>query len=195
MRSVVAGVALLACCVGACDRRKEKTPEQAFLSLEKAIAAGDARAFYRLLDGKTQDLVKKMYEAERLQRDIVRTKFPEAQQGPELARLEAAGQPTVEDYFVALNKERKLVERYRKRLGSVSGNVMTKPGGPDQMWVARQDGMPFRFRTVGGGWAFEEMGEEMRLEAERAQHGVATVRQNAAIYRAAEGHKEGGPAQ
>jgi hypothetical protein len=195
MRLLVAAVAL-SLCVGGCDRRKEKTPEQAFLALEKAIAAGDARAFYRLLDDKTQELTKKMYEAERVHRDIVRTRFPEAQAGPELARLEAAAQPSVEDYFVALNKERKLVERYRKRLGSVSGNVATKPAGSDQIWVARQDGMPFRFGKVGAAWAFVEMAEEMRLEAERAQKAVATVRENAAIYRTAENRKaEGGPSQ
>ena len=57
--------------------------------------------------------------------------------------------------------------------------------------IASAVGAVFRRRRMDS-----EMGEEMRLEAERAGKAVATARENAALYRAAESRKtEGGPSQ
>ena len=72
-------------------------------------------------------------------------------------RNPAAGEPDAERYFVKVATAQRFVTGYRKRLGSVSGPVKTKADGAD-VWVARQDGMPFRFaKNLDGSWRFVEL--------------------------------------
>lgn len=188
MRQRAIYAALLLFCVAGC-KRGPKTPEEAFALLERSVAAGDAAGFYRVLDGQTRSSIADTYEKERLQRTLIEAKFPEAERPRALERLTAAAEPDAEKYFVKLAGERKLVPSYRKRLGSVSGPVMKKPEG-DDVWVARQDGMPFRFgKGLDGSWGFVELRTEWALEKDRATHAVKTLRDNAALL---EGAGKGG---
>jgi hypothetical protein len=179
---MLVAVAALSVALASGCKRGPKTPEEAFLKLERAVAAGDAADFYKLLDGQTRSLVADTYEKERLQRTVILAKFPQAEQQKALAELEAAGEPDAERYFIKVATAQRFVTGYRKRLGSVSGPVQTKPGGAD-VWVARQDGMPFRFaKNLDGSWGFVELRAEWALSKDRATHAVKTVRENAALY-------------
>ena len=70
----------------------------------------------------------------------------------------------------------------------MSGPIKSKIDGPDTVWVARQDGMPFHFaqeprRQLGLGC---ELRGDWELEKDRAQHAVKTVQDNAKLYQKAE---------
>jgi len=164
-------------------KRPARTPEEAFRRVERAVAAGNAADFYRALDRRSRDEISSVYTDERTQRTIIRAKYPEAAAGPALAKLEEAAADDALHYFEKVNARQKIVERYRKRLGSVSGPILTKPDGPNAVWVARKDGMPFRFvHDSDGSWGFSELDAEWSLEKDRASHAVKTVRDNATLY-------------
>jgi hypothetical protein len=183
-RYLTVGAVLLA--LSACHKAGAKTPEESFVQLERAVAAGDAAAFYKCLDRATQGAIEDTYKEQRLQRTIVQAKYPEAEAGPALAKLAAAAEEDAPRFFVKVATERKLVEGYRKRLGSVSGPIARKADGTDAIYLSRQDGMPFKFARNGdGSWGFSEQGAEWLLEKERASHAVKTVRDNAALYQKA----------
>jgi hypothetical protein len=180
-------VALVAVCAAGCARGP-KTPEQALQKLEPAIAAGDAAGFYAVLDQPTQWAIQSALRDQRLQRTIISAKYPEAEAEKALAQLRAAEEMEPAAYFKRINDERHIVEAYRKRLGSVSGPIQSKIDGPDSVWVARQDGMPFHFRkNKDGSWGFGELRGDWELERDRAQHAVKTVQENAKLYQKAEG--------
>jgi hypothetical protein len=177
--------ALLLILVGmlGCRRHGAPTPDEAFLRLEHAIAAGDASEFWACLTPATQKSIEGTWREEQLQRTIISAKYPEAEAGPALARLDAAAADSPKAFFERIAKERKLVEAWRKRLGSVSGPIKHKPDGDRAVWIAREDGMPFHFvRDSGGGWSFSELEVEWALEKDKAGHAVKTVRDNAALY-------------
>jgi hypothetical protein len=183
MRHVLAVTVML---LGLPGCKKPATAEESFQRLERSVAAGDAAEFYRCLDAPTRSAIADTLSEERLQRTIIQAKFPEAEAGPALAKLKAAEHDDPLKYFVAVNDERKTVQAFRKRLGSVSGPIMKKPEGDKMMWLARKDGMPFRFaRQSDGSWGFNELLHEWGLEKDRAQHAVKTVRDNAALYQKA----------
>ena len=163
--------------------RGPKTPEQAFQKLEVAIAAGDAVAFYQLLDQETQWAIQSTLRDQRLMRTIISAKYPEAEAHKALARLGAAVEKDPAQYFKRINDERHIVQAYRKRLGSVSGPIKNKIDGPDDEWVARQDGMPFHFhKNKNRTWGFEELRGDWKAEQERAVHALETVKENAKLY-------------
>jgi hypothetical protein len=170
--------------------RGPKTPEQAFRQLERAIAAGDAAAVYGLVDQSTRWSIQSALKDQRLQRTIITAKYPEAEAQKALATLRAAEETDPAQYFKRINDERHVVEAYRKRLGSVSGPIMNKIDGPDAMWVARQDGMPFHFsKNRDGSWGWSELRGDWELEKDRAQHAVQTVQENAKLYQKDEAQK------
>jgi hypothetical protein len=178
VRLVFAAILMLCAC-----KHGSKTPEEGFQRLEKAIAAGDAGEFWECLTQKTKWDVEQAYKEERLQRTIIQAKYPETEQAQALARLEAAAADDAKSYFARVAKERKVVEGYRKRLGSVSGPIAKKPDGEKALWLARQDGMPFHFaQNRDGSWGFSELETEWALERDRASHAVKTIRDNAATY-------------
>jgi hypothetical protein len=183
VRAYVWGITALLTVAGC--HRKAVDPDESFKKLELSIVTADAGAFYDLLDKGTQKSIEGTWRDQQLQRTIISAKFPESEAGPALARLAAAAANDPRSYFVALNKERKLVEAYRKRLGSVSGPIMHKPDGDDKLWIARQDGMPFHWVKSGGEWRFGELAVDWALEKDRASHAVATVRENAKLYQKA----------
>ncbi len=188
-RVTLVALALLA---GACTRGP-KTPEQAFQKLEVAIAAGDAVAFYKLLDQPTRWSVESTLHDQRLMRTIISAKYPEAEAQKALATLRAAEETDPAQYFKRINDERHVVEAFRKRLGSVSGPIKSKIDGPDAVWVARQDGMPFHFaKNKDGSWGWSELRGDWELEKDRAQHAVKTVQENAKLYQKAEAQKAEG---
>jgi hypothetical protein len=163
-----------------------KTPEEAFERLERAILADDGIGFYRCLDGSTQSAIEDTYRDARLQRTIVQAKYPEAEMGPALAKLAAAGEDDAPRFFAKIAAERKIVEGYRKRLGPAGGPISRKPASKDSYDLARQGGLPFQFaRNRDGSWGFSELAGEWALEKERASHAVKTVRENAALYQKA----------
>jgi len=175
-------VALLA--VGC--KKGPKSPDEAFLKLERALAAGDGAAFYDTLDRATQKAVEGTWREQQLQRTIIQGKYPENEAGPALAKLAAASADSPRTYFAAVAKERRLIESYRKRLGSVSGTIAHKPDGDKAMYLARQDGGPFHFvQGSDGVWGFSELANEWASEQERASHAVKTVRENAQLYQKA----------
>jgi hypothetical protein len=179
-------VALALVSAAACTRGP-KTPEQAFLRLERAIAAGDAAEFYRVLDQPTQWSIQSTLQDQRLMRTIISAKYPEAEAQKALAQLQAAAEATPAQYFKRVNDERRVVEAFRKRLGPVSGPIKSKIDGADDVWVARQAGMPFRFhKNRDGSWGFEELRGDWELEKDRAHHAVRTVQENAKLYQKAD---------
>ena len=181
---VVAVAAILAAAAGC--RKGAPTPEQAFQRLERAVAAGDAAGFYECLDNATKSSIDSAYQDQRLKRTIIQAKFPEAEAGPALAKLDAAAADDAKQFFARVAKERKIVEGYRRRLGSVSGPINHKLDGQGAEWLARSDGMPFRFvKSSGGSWGFAELAVEWSLERDRSSHAVKTVRDNAALYQKA----------
>jgi hypothetical protein len=186
-RTRAALVAAVALALGACHRGP-KTPAAAYLQLERAIAAGDAIAFYKLLDEPTRWSIESTLREQRLMRTIISAKYPEAEAQKELARLAAAEETEPAGYFARVARERQIIEGYRRRLGAVSGEVKTKEMAPDDIYVARADGMPFRFHQNGNGsWGFSELEREWALEKDRAVHAVRTVQENAKLYQKAEG--------
>jgi hypothetical protein len=186
-RTTAAFAAVLALALGACHRGP-KTPVAAYLALEKAIAAGDAVAFYAALDQPTRWSIESTLRDQRQMRTIIGAKYPEAEAQKELARLAAAEETDPARYFARIAAERQTVESYRRRLGAVSGEVKTKPVAEDDVYVARADGMPFRFHRNGNGtWGFSELEREWALEKDRAVHAVHTVQENAKLYQKAEG--------
>jgi hypothetical protein len=173
---VAAAIAAAACKSGA------KTPEEGLQRLERAIAAADAAEFFACLTQKTRSDIEQAYKEERLQRTIIVAKYPDAEQAQALARLDAAAADDARQYFARVAKERKLVEGFRKRLGSVSGPMTRKPDG-EALWLVRQEGLPFRFaKNRDGSWGFAELETEWALERDRASHAVKTIRDNAAVY-------------
>jgi hypothetical protein len=163
--------------------RGPKTPEQAFRGLERSIAAGDASAFYALLDEDTKWAIEATLKHQRLARTIITAKYPENEAQKALAALAAADESDAQRYFAKLNEERHLVEAFRKRLGSVSGPIQSKIADATTVWVSRQDGMPFRFaKNKDGSWGFCELRGDWELERDRAQHAIKTVRENARLY-------------
>jgi hypothetical protein len=186
------GMMALALVVAAGCTRGPKTPEQAFLQLERAIAAGDAVAVYGLVDQKTRWSIQSALKDQRLERTIISAKYPEAEAQKALASLRAAEETDPAQYFKRVNDERHVVEAFRKRLGSVSGPIKNKIDGPDSAWVAREDGMPFHFsKNRDGSWGWMELRGDWDLEKDRAQHAVKTVQDNAKLYQNAE-EKAGG---
>jgi hypothetical protein len=196
--------------------RGPRTPEQAFQKLERAIAAGDAVGFYQLLDQPTRSAIASTLRDQRLQRTIISAKYPEAEAQKALATLAAAEETDAAQYFRRIDGDRHVVEAFRKRLGSVSGPIKSKidgakgpsaageapagegraaadPRSPNErsgysdVWVARQDGMPFRFhKNWDGSWGFTELRGDWELERDRAHHAVKTVQDNAKLYQKAE---------
>ncbi|HEX9103075.1 MAG TPA: hypothetical protein VF997_12775 [Polyangia bacterium] len=177
----------LALTVAAGCSRGPKTPEQAFRELERAVAAGDAVAVYGLVDLPTRWSIESALKDQRLQRTIISAKYPEAEAQKALATLRAAEETDPAQYFKRINDERHVVEAFRKRLGSVSGPIKSKIDGPDAVWVAREDGMPFHFaKNKNGSWGWSELRGDWELEKDRAQHAVKTVQENAKLYQKAE---------
>ncbi len=188
IRMMALSLVLLAGCA-----RGPKTPEQAFRQLERAIAAGDAVAVYGLVDLPTRWSIQSALKDQRLQRTIISAKYPEAEAQKALATLRAAEETDPAQYFKRINDERHVVEAFRKRLGSVSGPIKSKIDGPDAVWVARQDGMPFHFaKNKDGSWGWSELRGDWELEKDRAQHAVKTVQENAKLYQKAEAQKAEG---
>jgi len=185
----IAMMALVLAATSGCTRGP-KTPEQAFQQLERAIAAGDAAAVYGLVDQQTRWSIQSALKDQRLQRTIITAKYPDAEAQKALATLRAAEETDAAQYFKRVNDERRVVEAYRKRLGSVSGPIKNKIDGPDAAWVARQDGMPFHFaKNRDGSWGWMELRGDWELEKDRAQHAVTTVQENAKLYQKDEAQK------
>jgi hypothetical protein len=184
MRTSMMALALL---VAAGCTRGPKTPEQAFRSLERAIAAGDAVAVYKVLDEPTRWSIQSTLKNQRLMRTIISAKYPEAEAQKALATLRAAEEPDPAQYFKRINDDRHVVEAFRKRLGAVSGPIKSKIDGADAVWVARETGMPFHFaKNKDGSWGWSELRGDWELEKDRAQHAVKTVQDNAKLYQKAE---------
>jgi hypothetical protein len=177
---------ILAVAAAGCHRGA-KTPEQAFAAVERAVAAGDAVGFYQLLDDETRWSIDSVLHDQKLMRTIISAKYPESEAEKALAPLAAADERDPPHFFARLDGERHIVAGYRRRLGSVSGPTMTRPDGADDVWVARQDGMPFRFHHDRGGWGFSELASEWTLEKDRNIHALHTVQENAKLYKKAEG--------
>jgi hypothetical protein len=179
------GLLLMILAVGC--HRGAKTPEEAFLMVERALAAGDGVTLYKCLDSATRASIDSTYKDQQLQRTIIVAKYPEEEQARALQPLAAAAEPDAAHYFAHSCADRHLFDQYRPRLGSISGPIKVKPDGDNASWVARQDGMPFHFaKDSGSGWAFTELATQWALEKDRANHAVKTVRDNAALYNKAQ---------
>jgi hypothetical protein len=165
--------------------KKPLSPEEAFRRVEHAVAAGDGLELYALLDPATRASIEGTYKDERLMRTIISAKYPEVEAARELQRLEPAAEIDAPHYFAKVAQARQLFDTYRRRLGSVSGPIVSKAEGPDVVLVMRQDGLPFRLRRGSDGWRLAELDTEWSLEKDRAVHAVKTVHENAALYQKA----------
>jgi hypothetical protein len=164
-----------------------KTPEEALVRIERAVVAGDALAAWELVDPDTRSAADSVLADERLMQTIVKAKYPPAEAARELERLKGADEADPRHFFAVTCARWRLIEGYRKRLGSVSGPIKTKDDPSGSLWIARQDGMAFNIARSGSGWAWVDLRGEWRLERERAGHAVKTVRDNAALYQKNEG--------
>src|SRR5262245_48111744 len=126
-------ILLVTLAVVACERGP-KTPEEAYQKVERAIAAADAHAVYTLLDRKTRSAIDAAYRDQQLQRTIIVAKYPDAEQARALQPLAAAAEEDPEKFFARAAQDKGTLAAYRKRLGSVSGPISTKPDG-EAMWV------------------------------------------------------------
>jgi hypothetical protein len=176
-----AAIALPACA------KYPKTPEDALQRIERVVVSGDALAAWELVDRETRAAAESVLADERLMQTIVRAKYPPAEAARELERLAAADEPDAAHFFARTCKTWKLLEGYRKRLGSVSGPIKTQLDAAGVPWVARHDGMAFRLTKQAGGYAWGDLRGEWQLERDRASHAVKTVRDNAALYKKTEG--------
>jgi hypothetical protein len=184
----VAVVVLLGTVALAGCHRGARTPEGAYLELEKAVKNGDGVAFFATLDQETRWSIESVFSDERMMRTIIAAKYPEAEAQKELARLSAAEESDAAHYFAHVDRERQILARYGSRLAQASGRVEVVAGDDETLAVvARQAGPTLRFhRDKGGRWGFGELGPEWALEKDRAAHAVKTVRENAALYQKAE---------
>jgi hypothetical protein len=168
-----------------CGCKPKATPEEVFLKLERAVAAGDAAQLYGLLDPATRKAIDATYKAQRLMRTIIAAKYPPAEAARELQRLEPAAADDVEHYFGKVAEQRRLFDVYRRRLGSVSGPIVQRTAGADAVQISRQDGLPFPLKQTRDGWRFADLAAEWALEQDRADHAVKTIHDNAALYQKA----------
>jgi hypothetical protein len=167
--------------------RGAKSADEAFLQVERAVAAGDGVSLYKFLDSATRASIDSTYKDQQLQRTLITAKYPEEEQARALQALAAAAEPDPAHYFAHSCGDRRLFEQYRPRLGSISGPIKKKTDGESAMWIARADGMPFHFAKDGdGSWGFTELATQWALEKDRANHAVKTVRDNAALYNKAQ---------
>ena len=172
----------LACAAG-CTKHP-KTPEEALQKIEQAVTSGDGLMAYALIDDDTKHAVASVYANDRTMRTIIKAKYPPQEADRELGRLADAEQPDAAHFFAAMENRWQSIQGYRKRLGSISGPIKTKPDGATAMYVARQDGMPFHLVKAGSGWAWNELRGEWAMEKDRAAHALKTVQDNAALYKA-----------
>ena len=164
-----------------------KTPEEALGQIERVVASGDGLAAWKIVDPETRAAAESVFSDERLMQTIVKAKYPPAEAARELERLAACDEPDAAHFFARTSKAWGIIEGLRKRLGSVSGPIKTKTDAAGTLWVARSDGMAFHVANTGKGWAWADLRGEWQLEKDRASHAVQTVRDNAALYKKADG--------
>jgi hypothetical protein len=170
----------------ACHHRP-KTPEEAYLRLERAVAAGDAEALYELLDKQTRWAVLSAYNDQRLQRTIISAKYPEREAQAALARLQAAEEASAPRYFARVCRDRQLLEPARQLLGASNQPFSVEHDRPNECLVKRPSAGAVRLhRDLDGTWGWGDLGIVWELERDRASHAVKTVRDNAALYQKAE---------
>ena len=162
------------------------TPEDALSQIEQAVTSADGLMAWKLVDADTKSAVGAVLASDRLMQTIVKAKYPPADAQRELEHLAPADQPDEAHFFAAMSTRWAALEGYRKRLGSISGPVKTRPDGDKMMWVARQDGMPFHLLKTGRGWAWIDPRTEWLLEKDRTAHALQTVQDNAALYKKSE---------
>jgi hypothetical protein len=175
-----------ALCAAACHQYP-KTPELALAQVEKVVVAGDGMLAWDLVDNDTRRAVDSVQQDQRLMQTIVKAKYPPAEAARELERLAAADEADAQHFFARTTKAWGQIEGLRKRLGSVSGPIQVRSDAPGSVWVARADGIAFHLQKVGGGYAWIDLRGEWQLERDRTAHAVKTVRDNAALYKKAEG--------
>jgi hypothetical protein len=177
---------LFVLCTAACNQYP-KTPELALGLVEKVVVANDGLRAWELVDHDTRRAVDSVLQDQRLMQTIVKAKYPPAEAARELERLAAADESDAQHFFARTTKSWGQIEAMRKRLGSVSGPIQVRSDAPGSVWVARADGMAFHLQKVGGGYAWIDLHGEWQLERDRTSHAVKTVRDNAALYKKAEG--------
>lgn len=168
---------------GAACNKYPRSPEEALQRIEQVVTSGDGVAAYGIIDEDTKKAVAAVYANDRTMRTIIKAKYPPQEADRELGRLADAEQPDVAHFFAAMESRWQSIQGYRKRLGSISGPIKTKPDGATSMYVARQDGMPFHLVKAGSGWAWNELRGEWAMEKDRAAHALKTVQDNAALYK------------
>jgi len=184
---VLGASALIACIANAGCAKVAKTPEAALAEVERVVISGDGLLAWEIVDSQTRSAAESVFSDQRLMQTIVKAKYPAAEAAHELEQLAAADEPDAAHFFARTCKTWGIIEGLRKRLGSVSGVIKTQSDAPGSLWVARADGMAFHLAKVGGGWAWVDLRGEWQLEKDRAAHAVKTVRDNAALYKKAEG--------
>ncbi len=176
------GGALLCVALVAGCHRGPKTPEEAFRKLELAVASGRPEALLECLSADTVRALRGAWQDERLARSLIEAKLPQSEKVGLLSGLTAAAQDDFGAYFAARAKEWASIERYRVRLGSVSGEIVQKAEGPSAMYLHRADGMPFHFtRSADGVWAFDEMFKISVLIQDQAAKTVQMLRGRIAL--------------
>jgi hypothetical protein len=164
-----------------------KTPEAALIAIERVVVSADGLSAWELVDSDTRSAVDSVLSDQRLMQTIVKAKYPPAEAQKEMERLAAADEPDAKHFFARTAKNWQQIEAFRKRLGSVSGPIQTRSDAPGSVWIARADGMAFHIQKVGGGYAWIDLRGEWQLERDRTLHAVKTIKDNAALYKKAEG--------
>lgn len=181
---VVSALALAACM----RERPATSPEDAFLALLAACDSGDAARLFDALDTPTQWAVETVHEAQRQMRGLILSSYPPAERDRALALLPAACDEELERprrYFRRLDDSAAVLAELRRRIylgaGQPVGSVR-KREGVAEVW--RAGGSVFHFsRDDKGRWGLLELREPWERSKERALHDLATVKENAGLYR------------
>ena len=161
--------------LSACDTYP-KTPDLALAQIEHVVISGDGAQAWTLVDPATRSLVTTLFADERELKTRLASQPQDASTKIELARIAAVDEPTAAAFFVRTCQIWKLLESFRKRLGSTSGPIQKREDGPGSVWVARFDGMAFHVVKSGAGWAWADVKGEWKIEAERVQRSLQKLR-------------------
>lgn len=172
-------VALLAGCLlpAACCQRPEQspaTPDEALVALDQAVRRGSPKAVFALLDQQTKWSVMSTRRAQIKVRQLVRQHYPADRVARELERTRLAGQSQgPAEYFMGVARARGMLTPL-KGLGDidrreVSGRTATLRSGEVGLRFCREDAA---WRYCGARETFEQLKVRASRDLEVVQEGV-----------------------
>ena len=184
MRALLLATVLLA----ACQEPPAVDAEEAYDRLLSACDKNDAARLFDALDTPTQWSIESVQHDQRDMKRLILETYPPADRDRALARIPVAAEEDVDHprrYFRRLERSPEILRDVCKRLyagkGQPSGSLAPRASGAT---VWRDGGSVFHFAPDDKGrWGWAELRAEWENAKLRSTHDLATVRENAAIYR------------